>query len=77
VFLVESEEDAIFANMISRNRGIAERTEAELRTEAHAKWLFGHWLADEASRFGLPVVEPRPWLTLLERVLVAVNTSSA
>ncbi len=76
VFLIEPEEGAIFANMMARNRGIAERTEAELRTEAHAKWLFGRWLADEASRYGLPVVEPRPWLTLLERVMMAVNASS-
>jgi 2-phosphoglycerate kinase len=76
VFLVEPEEDALFANMMARNRGIAARTEAELRTEARAKWLFGRGLADEASHYGLPVVEPRPWLTLLERVMMAVNASS-
>jgi 2-phosphoglycerate kinase len=76
VFLVEPEEDVIFANMLARNRGMAARTEAALRTEAHAKWLFGRWLADEASRFDLPVVEPRPWLTLPERVMGAVNISS-
>ena len=76
VFLVEPEEEVIFANMLARKRGIAARTEAELRTEARAKWLFGRWLADEASHYGLPVVEPRPWLTLLERVMMAVNTSS-
>ncbi|HEY6541642.1 MAG TPA: hypothetical protein VIZ18_11915 [Ktedonobacteraceae bacterium] len=76
VFLIEPEEDAIFANMLARNRGIAARTEAALRTEARAKWLFGRWLADEASRFELPVVESRPWLTLIERVMVAANISS-
>lgn len=73
VFLVEPEEDAIFTNMVVRRRGIAERTQADLRTEAHAKWLYGQWLADEASRYGLPVVEPRPWPTLSERVMEAVN----
>ena len=73
VFLVEPEEDAIFTNMVVLRRGIAERTGAELRTEAHAKWLFGRWLADEASRYGLPVVEPRPWATLIDRVMRVVN----
>lgn len=76
VFLVEPEEDAIFANMVARNRRIAARTETELRTEARAKWLFGRWLADDAARYNLPVVEPRPWLTLLERVMMVMNTSS-
>ncbi len=76
VFLVEPEEDAIFANMVARNRRIVERTRAELRTEAHAKWLFGRWLIEEARGYGLPVVEPRPWLTLFERVMMAVNISS-
>lgn len=76
VFLVEPEEDAIFANMVARNRGIEARTETELRTEAHAKWLFGCWLTDEAARYNLPVVEPRPWLTLLERVMMVMNTSN-
>lgn len=75
VFLVEPEEDTIFANMVARNRGTAARTGAKLRTEAHAKWLFGRWLADEAARYGLPVVEARPWLTLLERAMMVVNAS--
>lgn len=77
VFLVEPDEDVIFANMVARNRGIASRSEAELRTEARAKWLFGRWLVNEASRYyNLPVVEPRPWLTLLARVMMVVNASS-
>lgn len=76
VFLVEPEEDAIFTNMMVRHRGIAERTEADLRIEARAKWLFGRWLADEAQHYGLPLVEPRPWHTLSERVMEAVDASS-
>lgn len=53
VFLVEPEEDVIFANMMARARGIAEATEAEMRTEARAKWLYGQWLIDEAHQYGL------------------------
>jgi 2-phosphoglycerate kinase len=71
IFLIEPEEDVIRANMVARHRGIAERTEAELRTNAHAKWLYGQWLATEAYSYGLCIVEPRPWSTLVERVLAA------
>jgi len=70
VFLVETEE-VVFANIVARGRGMGGRREAELRTEARAKWLYGQWLADEAHRYGLPVLEPRPWSTLVERILAA------
>jgi len=73
VFLVEPEEEMLFANMRARRRGIAERTEEELRTEARAKWLYGQWLAAEALRFGLPVLESRPWSTLLERLMRVIG----
>jgi len=69
VFLVEPEEEMLFTNMLARRRGIAEKTENELRTEARAKWLYGQWLTTEAQRYGLPVLESRPWSTLLERLI--------
>jgi hypothetical protein len=55
--------------MLTRNRVMAGQTEAETRLEAHAKWFYGQWLADEAHHAGLPVLEPRPWSTLLERIM--------
>jgi len=73
VFLVESEEDILFTNMLTRSRGIVERPEEELRTEARAKWLYGQWLTAEAQRYGLPVLEPRPWSTLLERLFTVID----
>jgi len=69
VFLVEPDEDAILDNMRARGRGFEARTTDEQRTEARAKWLYGQWLAEEAQHYGLPVLEPRPWDTLAERVL--------
>lgn len=75
VFLIEPDEDAMFHNMLERNRGIASQTEAELRKEARAKWLYGQWLADEARRYGLPVLVARPWSMLLERILEASSES--
>ncbi len=72
-FLVEPDEAALLGNMLARGRGMEARPEAEWRIEARAKWLFGQWLTAEAGRYGLPVVEPRPWATLAERILLAVT----
>lgn len=69
VFLVEAEETTLLDNMRTRARDISERNDEELRTEARAIWLYGQWLADEACRLGLPVLEPRPWDTLAERIV--------
>ena len=74
IFVVEPEESAILANLLDRGRGIAGYTDAELRTRARAYWLYGHWLAEEARRHGLPVQEPRPWPTLPDRIVDAIGT---
>jgi 2-phosphoglycerate kinase len=71
VFLVETQEEVLLANIVGRDRGIGGRQERELRMEARAKWLYGQWLADEAHHYGLPVLEPRPWSTLLKRIIAA------
>lgn len=75
VFLVEPEEDVILANFLARARYDEGRTEEGLRTEATAKWLYGRWLSDEAHRHGVPVLEPRPWATLVERIIAATATT--
>jgi hypothetical protein len=75
VFLVEPEEEIVLTNIVARGRGLGGRSETELRTEARAKWLYGQWLAQQAHRFGLPVLEPRPWTTLVERILTVSSTS--
>ena len=71
-FLVEPDESAVLANMLTRGRLVAGRTQKELSNEAHAKWLFGQWLAREAKRYNLPVMEPRPWETLVERLILTL-----
>jgi 2-phosphoglycerate kinase len=75
VFLFEPEEDVLLANIVARNRGNTGRTEADLQTEARAKWLYGQWLAHEAHRYGLPVLEARPWSTLVERMIAEICSS--
>jgi len=73
VFVVETDESAILAAITARGRGMIEWSEEEVRTDARAKWLYGRWLAAEAHRYGLPVVKPRPWATLDERILSAIE----
>lgn len=71
VFVVEADEAVLLANLLARGRGMGTRPEIEQRAEARAKWLFGQWLVAEAGRYGLPVVEPRPWETLADRIVAA------
>ena len=69
VFLVEPDESKVLANMPVRGRHTEGMTQDELRNEARAKWLYGQWLAGEAARYNLPVIQPRPWETLVQRLL--------
>jgi 2-phosphoglycerate kinase len=73
VFLIEPDESAILSNMLARGRGFEARTTDEQRIEVRARWLYGQWLAEEAQRYGLPMLEPRPWDTLAERALAATT----
>ena len=71
IFIIEPDERTLLANMIARGRGMTGWSEEEVRNDARAMWLYGQWLADEARRYGAPVLEPRPWQTLVQRVLEA------
>ena len=73
VFLVEPDESQVLANMPVRGRHPEGITQDELRNEARAKWLYGQWLAQEAARYNLPVIQPRPWETLVQRLLDHLN----
>lgn len=69
VFITEPIKETLLHNMQIRGRGMEKHSAAEQQTEAHVKWLHGQWLAQEARHYGLPVVEARPWPTLMERIL--------
>ncbi|MCA1667322.1 MAG: hypothetical protein LC793_07975 [Thermomicrobia bacterium] len=73
VFIVEPDEAAILANIIARGRGMTGWSAEEIRTDARAKWLYGQWLIGEARRYGVPVLESRPWETVIERLLAVSN----
>ncbi|MEU9849412.1 AAA family ATPase [Streptomyces sp. NPDC047985] len=63
VFLHEDDPDRITANYASREPGSGEQ-----RHRAQVSADYSRWLADQAGRHGLPVVECRPWDSLVARV---------
>lgn len=73
IFVIEPDEQAILANIVARGRGMAGWSEDEVRTDARAKWLYGQWLTAEARQYGVPVLEPQPWETFTERILMAIG----
>jgi hypothetical protein len=73
VFVIESDERALLQNMLARGRGMDALTMADAQTEARAKGLFSQWIAAEAQRHGLSLVDSRPFDTLVQRILTTVN----
>jgi 2-phosphoglycerate kinase len=69
VFIVEQNETQLLHNLQSRGRGFNDWDELEQKGFAYASWLYGQWLAREANKLELPVVNAQPQQTLLERLL--------
>src|SRR5215211_2850484 len=69
VFIVEQSEKQILQNLQSRGRGFNNGDKLEQEGFAHASWLYGQWLAQEANNLGLPVINAQPQQTILERLL--------
>lgn len=77
VFIMPSNEQMIVENMVARGRGLSGYSEQALRANGYAKWHYGMWIANEASRRGLPVIPPQPWSTLVTRVMAeSIRVSS-
>ena len=72
VIIIEPDENALLENMLARGRGADAFTSQEQRIEAHAKWLYGQWLVEEAQHYHVPVVASRPWETLVARIEDAI-----
>jgi 2-phosphoglycerate kinase len=68
VFLYEEDEAQIARNYLLREG-------SEQRQRAHVSWRIGEWLRREAERLGLPTVPARPWDTVLERVIAAIDST--
>ena len=68
-FLVEPDVDALLAGICSRGRGFDRFSPSEQECYARASWQYGQRLGREAAARAIPVMAPRPWETLAERVL--------
>jgi 2-phosphoglycerate kinase len=73
VFIVEQNEKQLLHNLQSRGRGFNDWDKMEQEGFAHASWLYGQWLAQEANKLELPVIHARPPQTILERLLSIVG----
>jgi 2-phosphoglycerate kinase len=77
VFVVEPDETALLTNILARGLESVYMTEVEVRAVVRARWLYGQWLTEQARRSGLPVLEPRPWETLADRIAAAALRTAA
>jgi len=73
VFMVENDEEQLLRNLRSRGRGFNEWNTPEQKGFTHASWLYGQWLASEAQRHDLPVIDAQPQQTLLARLLASTK----
>ena len=73
VFIVEQDESQLLENLRSRGRGFNDWDTSQQKGFAHASWIYGQWLAREADKLRLPVIEARPQPTLLQRLLSIIG----
>lgn len=66
LFVSEPDEAQIAANYVAREGG------AE-RERSRASWLFDAFIRAECRRHGVPVVDARPWDSVVERALIAMT----
>ena len=66
VVIVESSLEQLTANHASREG-------QKQPARSLASWHHSNWLRESATQHGIPVVEARPWDTVLERVIAAVG----
>ena len=73
VFLVEEDEGQLYHNATEQRRGFELLSAAHQRRCVRRSWLHGQWLRQEALRCDVLIVAPRPWETLRERILSAIE----
>ncbi len=76
VFLVVTDEATLQHNMMARGRGViahSPETEAQGRAWVQLAWHYNQWLEQEARKYGLPMLSPQPYETLVMRILDAAD----
>ena len=76
LFLSEPSAAAIRENLEQKSRHFLLLTEARQQAVVTVDDGYGHWIGEEARRFGLPVLEPRPWETSVQRALEMIAQAS-
>jgi GrpB-like predicted nucleotidyltransferase (UPF0157 family) len=66
LFLYEDDEEQLRQNFLAREG------EPQL-LRARLSWRYSEWLRAEAGRLGLPAIPARPWDTVFERALAAID----
>ena len=54
-------------------RNYATREGREQTGRARSSWLFSEWLRQECARLKIPAIPARPWATVFERALAAIE----
>lgn len=67
VFIYEDDEQQIAQNYLVREG-------EEQAGRARLSWCYSEWLRREAERLGIPTVAARPWDTVLNRVIAALDS---
>jgi len=63
IFMHEPSREQILQNYFTREASLQE-------FRADVSHAYGNWLVKECSKLGIPIVESRPWDTLIERVVI-------
>lgn len=66
LFIYEDDEEQIAQNYLRREG-------QEQRKRARLSWRISEWLRQEAERLGVTAIPARPWDTVLERAIAAVD----
>jgi 2-phosphoglycerate kinase len=68
VFLYEGDEAQLVANFFQR-----EPESGPQHKRARVSWLYGQWFKQQAEQNEIAVIEARPWDTVFERIVAALQ----
>lgn len=73
VFLVEPDEEVLIQHLQGRGHSGKDLSPREQETFVRAHWLYGQWLRHQAEGYRVPVLESRPFESVVERVALAAG----
>ena len=73
VFIVETDRDQMYRNLVNRSERFAVLNEPRKRKLVEMNCVYGEWLQNEAIRYRMPWLTAQPWETLRTRVVQALQ----